>query len=93
MRPAGVPAYWQFVRQARAGADLGGNKVAGGPAQTLTPLDRAYWVGQGKHHPGEIVSGHRIKYPYSFYALAKDVRDEDLKKRIIEKVCHLTAIS
>jgi hypothetical protein len=89
----GIPAYWQFVRQARAGADLGGKKVADGPAQAPTPLVKEYWVEQGKHHPGEIVSSHLIKYPYSFYALARDVRDEDLKKRILEKVYHLTAIS
>jgi hypothetical protein len=89
----GLPAYWQFVRQARAGADLGGRKVADGPAQAPTPRDRAYWVERGKHHPGEIVGSHLIKYPYSFYALARDVRDEDLKKRILEKVYHLTATS
>src|SRR5262245_15438434 len=89
----GVPAYWQFVRQARAGADLGGKKVEDGPAQAPTPLVKDYWVAQGKHHPGEIVSSHIIKYPYSFYALARDVRDEDLKKRILDKLYHLTAIS
>jgi hypothetical protein len=89
----GVPAYWQFVRQARAGADLGGKKVEDGPAEAPTPLAREYWVAQGKHHPGEIVSSHLIKYPYSFYALAREVRDEDLKKRILEKVYHLSAIS
>ncbi len=32
-----------------------------------------------------------VKYPYSFYALAKDVKDEDLKKRILAKVYRLTA--
>jgi hypothetical protein len=89
----GVPAYWQFVRQARAGADLGGKRVAGGPAQAPAPLAREYWVAQGKHHPGEIVSSHVVKYPSSFYALAKDLRDEELKKRIFDKVYHLTAIS
>ena len=39
----------------------------------------------------EIVSSHTVKYPYSFYALAKDVTDEDLKKRILAKVSVLTA--
>ena len=57
------------------------------------PVDRDYWVEQGKRRPGEIVCSHRIKYPYSFYALAKDVRDEELKKRILDKLYHLTAIS
>jgi hypothetical protein len=89
----GVPAYWQFVRQARAGADLGGKKVEGGPAQAPTPLARDYWVGQGKRRTGEIVGSHLIKYPYSFYALARDVRDDALKQRILDKVYHLTAIS
>jgi hypothetical protein len=32
-----------------------------------------------------------VKYPYSFYAHAKDVKDEDLKKRILAKVYRLTA--
>jgi len=89
----GVRAYWQFVRQARAGADLGGKKVEAGPAQAPTPLVREYWVGQGKRRNGGIVSSHLIKYPYSFYALAKDVRDDALKQRILDKVYHLTAIS
>ena len=44
-----------------------------------------------KHHVGGIVSSHMVKYPYSFYALAKDVKDEDLKKRILAKVSRLTA--
>ena len=70
-----------------------GREVEDGPAQAPTPLVKDYWVAQGKHHPGEIVSSHIIKYPYSFYALAKEVRDEELKKRILEKVYHLTAIS
>jgi hypothetical protein len=89
----GLPAYWQFVRQARAGADLGGQRVADGPARAPTPLAREYWAGQGKRRAAEIVSSHTIKYPYSFYALARDVRDEALKQRILDKVYHLTAIS
>jgi hypothetical protein len=44
-----------------------------------------------KHRVGETASSHRVKYPYSFYALAKDVKDEDLKKRILAKVYRLTA--
>jgi hypothetical protein len=89
----GVPAFWQFVKQARGGADLGGKKVKAGPAKAPTPLARAYWAEKRKGRSGEIVSSHLIKYPYSFYALAKDVRDEALKKRIVEKLYHLTAIS
>lgn len=89
----GVGAYWQFVRQARAGADLGGEKVKDGPSKPPTPLVREYWTAQAKRRSGEIVSSHIIKYPYSFYALAKDVRDDTLKQRIQEKLYHLTAIT
>jgi len=89
----GMPAYWQFVREARGGADLGGGKVAAAPPQAPTPLTCDYWIAQNKHKTGLIVSSHLIKYPYSFYALAKDVRNEDLKRRILDKVYHLTAIS
>ncbi len=85
----GVPAYWQWVRLARAGD--GGDDVAPAPSRVSTPLTREYWVAQAKRRIGEIVSSHTIKYPYSFYALAKDVKDEDLKKRILAKVYRLTA--
>jgi hypothetical protein len=87
----GVPAYWQWVRGARAGDGEGGSEAAPAPARAPTPLDREYWAAQGKHRLGEIVSSHTVKYPYSFYALAKDVKDEDLKKRILAKVYRLTA--
>jgi hypothetical protein len=87
----GVPAYWQWVREARAGEDEGASRVAPAPPRAPTPLDRAYWAAQAKHRIGEIVSSHTVKYPYSFYALAKDVTDEDLKKRILAKVYRLTA--
>ncbi len=89
----GVEAYWQFVRQARSGANLGGKKVKSGPPQSPTPRERDYWVEQGKRQTGEIVSSHLIKYPYGFFALAKEVRDDALKQRIIEKLYHLTAVS
>ncbi len=85
----GVPAYWQWVREARAGDDEG--NVAPAPLGAPTPLTRDYWASQAKHRIGEIVSSHTVKYPYSFYALAKDVKDEDLKKRILAKVYRLTA--
>ena len=85
----GVPAYWQWVRLARAGE--GGGEVAPAPPRVPIPLTRDYWAAQAKRRIGEIVSSHTIKYPYSFYALAKDVKDEDLKKRILSKVYRLTA--
>src|SRR5262245_52368516 len=85
----GVPAYWQWVRGARAGEDEG--KGAPAPPRAPTPLTREYWAAQAKRRIGEIVSSHTVKYPYSFYALAKDVTDEDLKKRILAKVYQLTA--
>lgn len=85
----GVPAYWQWVRESRAG------EVSATPAASRepTPLTREYWAAQAKRRVGEIVSSHTVKYPYSFYALAKDVTDEDLKKRILAKVSRLTAVN
>jgi hypothetical protein len=61
------------------------------PPREPTPLNREYWAAQAKRHLGEIVSSHTVKYPYRFYAMAKDVTDEDLKKRIMAKVTVLTA--
>jgi hypothetical protein len=87
----GVPAYWQWVREARAGEDEGGGEVAPAPPRAPTPLDREYWAARAKHRIGEIVASHTVKYPYSFYALAKDVKDEGLKERILAKVYRLTA--
>jgi hypothetical protein len=85
----GVPAYWEWCRGARANEAEG--EVPPAPPQAPTPLVREYWASQVKHRMGEIVSSHRVKYPYSFYALAKDVKDEDLKTRILAKVYRLTA--
>jgi hypothetical protein len=85
----GVPAYWQWVRGARAGDGEG--EVAPAPPPAPTPLDRDYWAARAKHRLGEVVSSHTVKYPYSFYALAKDMKDEDLKRRILAKVYRLTA--
>jgi len=87
----GVPAYCQWVRGARAGDGEGGGEVSPAPPRAPTPLDREYWSAQAKHRIGEVVSSHTVKYPYSFYALAKDVKDEDLKRRILAKVYRLTA--
>jgi len=87
----GVPSYWQWVRESRADADEGKDVPA--PPRAPTPLTREYWAAQAKRRIGEIVSSHMVKYPYSFYALAKDVTDEDLKKRILAKVYRLTAIN
>jgi hypothetical protein len=85
----GVPAYWDWVRVSRD--DEGGANEAPAPPGAPTPLSREYWAAQAKRRIGEIVSSHTVKYPYSFYALAKDVKDEDLKKRILAKVYRLTA--
>jgi hypothetical protein len=87
----GVPAYWQWVREARAGDGEDRGELAPAPPRAPTPLTHEYWAAQTKHRIGEIVSSHTVKYPYSFYALAKDVKDEDLKKRILAKVYRLTA--
>lgn len=87
----GVPAYWKWVRAARVSEGEVGGEVAPDPPRAPTPLAREYWAAQAQHRIGEIVSSHTVKYPYSFYALAKDVKDEDLKKRILAKVYRLTA--
>jgi hypothetical protein len=87
----GVPAYSQWVREARAGEDEVGGQVAPAPPRAPTSLTREYWAAQAKRRIGEIVSSHTVKYPYSFYALAREVTDEDLKQRILAKVYHLTA--
>jgi len=41
---------------------------------------------------GVIVSSHLIKYPYSYFALAKELRD-DLKKRLLNKIYYLSSVS
>jgi hypothetical protein len=87
----GVPAYWEWCRGARAVADDGPGEAPPALPRAPTPLGREYWASQVKHRIGETASSHRVKYPYSFYALAKDVKDEDLKKRILAKVYRLTA--
>ena len=84
----GVPAYWEWVRGSRADRE---EVVPAAAPKTPTPLTREYWAVQAKRRVGEIVSSHMVKYPYSFYALAKDVTDENLKKRILAKVSRLTA--
>jgi hypothetical protein len=85
----GVPAYWQWVRESRTDEV----KPTPAPPQAPTPLTREYWATQAKRRIGGVVGSHIVKYPYSFYALAKDVKDEGLKKRILAKVYQLTATS
>ncbi len=87
----GVPAYWEWCRGARAVADDGPGEAPPASPRAPTPLGREYWAAQAKHRLGGVVSSHTVKYPYSFYALAKDVNDEDLKERILAKVSRLTA--
>ena len=89
----GVEAYWQFVKEARDGADLGGERVARAPLHAPTPLKQDYWVAQENRNAGPIVSSHLVKYPYSFFALAKELHDEALKQRVLDSVYYLTAIS
>jgi hypothetical protein len=85
----GVPAYWAWVRGARTGE----REAASAPPPAPPPLAREYWAAQAKRGVGEIAASHTVKYPYSFYALAKDVTDEDLKKRILARVHRLVATS
>ena len=89
----GIAAYWQFVEEARQGVDRGGKKVQAAPAGAPSPLARDYWVEQRQRGAGDLVSSHLIKYPYSFYALAKELRDDTLKRRLLETLYYLTAVS
>ncbi len=89
----GLPAYREFVAHARRGADLGGRRVAAAPARAPRPLDRDYWVAQRGRRMGGFASSHVVKYPYSFYALLVGLTDDELKRRVLEKVDYLTAVS
>jgi hypothetical protein len=89
----GVEAYWQFVKQARDGADLGGEKVGSAPPHALTPLTQDYWIVQEQRQTSVIVSSHLVKYPYSFFALAKELHDDALKQRVLDSIYYLTAVS
>ena len=64
-----------------------------GPDESPTPLDSEYWAHYQRRRPKELVSSHLIKYPYSFYALAKDLNDKKLKKRLLNKLYHLSAVT
>jgi hypothetical protein len=61
-------------------------QIKDAPPKPPTPLVREYWVKQGRRAAGVIVSSHLIKYPYSFFALAKELRDDDLKQRLLDKI-------
>jgi hypothetical protein len=90
-----------FRKKARQEALCSGRKMVpappGGGESTRQPkCTPEHMLGQTERNSaqaqrriGEIVSSHMIKYPYSFYALAKDVTDEALKKRILAKVSRL----
>jgi hypothetical protein len=90
----GVPAYHQLVQRARDGADLGGQRIAAAPPRFATPLQKDYWIERSRKPAGILVSSHLVKYPYSFYALAKELPDDDeLKQRALQSIYHLTAVS
>lgn len=89
----GLAAYGEFLRRARAGADLGGRRVKDPPPGFRRPLDRDYWVEQLARTPDVFVASHLVKYPWSFYALSRDLDDDELKRRTLEKLPHLTAVS
>jgi hypothetical protein len=71
------------------------------PPRVLTPVAGSEWIDWGAHLPGSASksfsrsgNGRDPEFAgrtHSFYALAKDVKDEDLKKRILAKVYRLTA--
>ncbi|MGB3969665.1 MAG: hypothetical protein WBO45_23220 [Planctomycetota bacterium] len=89
----GVAAFHQFVQQARDGADLGGRRVADAKGPEPTPLERDYWLARAARPAGGIVTSHWLKYPHAFYALLRELDDADLKRRVVEPIFHLTAVS
>jgi hypothetical protein len=46
----------------------------------------------GRRAAGAIVSSHLIKYPY-FFTLAKELRDDDLKQRLLDRTYYLSPVS
>lgn len=89
----GRKAYEQFLLEARRGADLGGRRVGSAGSESPGPLQRDYWVQELQRPADGIASSHLVKYPYSFYALLKDLSDEGLKQRVLKDIAHLTAVS
>lgn len=43
--------------------------------------------------PPRVTMNHLIKYPYSFFAPGKELKDDSLKQRVFEKLYHLSAVS
>jgi len=89
----GVEAFEPFIQQARAGADLGGRSVASPQPNAPSPLQADYWNAQLRRTTDGIVSSHLVKYPYSFYALLKDLPEGEVRQRVLAKLAHLTAVS
>jgi hypothetical protein len=89
----GLPAFAQFLRQARRGADLGGRRVPDPPKPAPGPLDRDYWAGQLRRPADTLVSSHLVKYPYAFHALWPNLADQELRQRAQRQIFHLTAVS
>lgn len=92
----GVQAFWQFVGQARKGADRGGKRVAKGPEKPPTALVEEFWEHYQQRGPRTLVSSHLIKYPkypYSYYALLKELEDRELKARLLKNLFHLRAMT
>jgi hypothetical protein len=89
----GLRAYAHFIRRSRGGDDLGNRPVPGPPAEYPRPAEREYWLAQSRRDMGLIVAGHVVKYPYSCYALLRELPDGDLKQRVLAQIYHLTAVS
>jgi hypothetical protein len=88
----GLRAWRQFVARARAGTDLGGRRLPDPPAESPQPLERDYWLAQQKRGMPPITSSHLVKYPYSFYALLKELPDDKARQRALAPLLHLTAV-
>lgn len=89
----GLAAYAHFVQRSRTAPDLGRRRAADAPAQFARPWEREHWIAQARRSDGLVVSGHLVKYPASWCALAADLEDAELKRTAEGALFHLTAVS
>jgi hypothetical protein len=74
---SGQPAFQTYIELLRRGPKECDRRVPDNEPGPLTPLDAAYW--QRK----EFGIGHKLKYPYSFYALLRDLRSDTFRQKCL----------
>ena len=89
----GLGALWRFIGDARRGADLGRKSLAAPPERFPVPIETEYWIAQRSRPLAGLAGSHLVKYPWSFYALLREVSDEGLRQRALRQLYHLTAVS